>query len=108
DLGSDYDLVLVPNLFHHFDAAGCETLLRRLHAALRPGGRIVIVEFVPCEDRRGPASSVMFGLVMLAMTPGGDGYTFSEYERMLRSAGFGAPVLHDLTPSIQQALIAEK
>ncbi len=108
DLGSDYDLVLVPNLLHHFDAPGCETLLRRIHAALKPGGRIVIVEFVPDEDRRGPASGVLFGLVMLAVTPGGDVYTVSEYEGMLRNAGFRAPVVHDLAPSPQHALIAEK
>ena len=108
DLGSGYDLVMVPNLIHHFDPAGCETLFRRVHAALKPGGRIVLVEFVPDEDRRGPATSVMFGLVMLAMTPGGDVYTFAECERMLRAAGFRAPVMHDLAPSIQRALIAEK
>ena len=108
DLESDYDLVLVPNLFHHFDTAACETLLRRFHGALKPGGRIVIVEFVPDEDRRGPASAVMFGLVMLAMTPGGDAYTVAEYTRMLESAGFRAPVLHDLAPSPQHALIAER
>jgi len=107
DLGSGYDLVLVPNLLHHFDPAACEALLRRVHSALKPGGRIVLVEFVPDEDRRGPASSVMFALVMLAMTPGGDAYTFAECERMLRNAGFRAPVLRDLAPSIQRALIAE-
>jgi 2-polyprenyl-3-methyl-5-hydroxy-6-metoxy-1,4-benzoquinol methylase len=108
ELGSDYELVLVPNLIHHFDPAACETLFRRVHTALKPGGRIVLVEFVPDEDRRGPATSVMFGLVMLAMTPGGDVYTFDECAGLLRSAGFRTPTLHELTPSIQRALIAEK
>ncbi len=106
DLGSDYDLVLVPNLIHHFDAAGTETLLRRIHAALKPGGRVVLVEFVPDEDRRGPATSVLFGLVMLAMTPGGDVYSFAECARMLAAAGFRNPTLHELTPSIQRAVVA--
>lgn len=108
DLGSDYDLVLVPNLIHHFEPAACEALLRRVHAALKPGGRIVLVEFVPDDNRRTPASSVMFALVMLAMTPGGDAYTFAECERMLRAAGFGGATMHDLAPSIQRALIAAK
>ena len=41
DYGSGYDLVLLTNILHHFDPAGCETLLRRVHAALAPGGRAV-------------------------------------------------------------------
>ncbi len=107
DLGSNYDLVLVPNLIHHFDAAACEALFRRVHSALKPGGRIVIVEFIPDEDRRGPTTAVMFGLVMLAMTPGGDVYSLSECTRMLERAGFRKTTLHALTPSPQQVVIAE-
>jgi 2-polyprenyl-3-methyl-5-hydroxy-6-metoxy-1,4-benzoquinol methylase len=108
DLGSGYDLVLVPNLIHHFDVAGCEALFRRVHAALKPGGRVVLVEFVPDEDRSGPATSVMFGLVMLAATPGGDVYTFAECTRMLQRAGFRNTTMHELAPSIQRAIIAER
>ena len=33
-----YDLVLVPNFLHHFDAATCEQFLRKVHAALAPAG----------------------------------------------------------------------
>ena len=51
DLGNDYDVVLVPNFLHHFNIADCTRFLGRVHAALRPGGRVVIVEFVPNEDR---------------------------------------------------------
>jgi 2-polyprenyl-3-methyl-5-hydroxy-6-metoxy-1,4-benzoquinol methylase len=108
DLGRDYDLVLVPNLIHHFDVAGCEALFRRVHGALKPGGRIVLVEFVPDEDRRAPAMSVMFGLVMLAMTPGGDVYGLADCTRMLERTGFKKATMHELTPSIQRAIIAER
>ena len=47
DLGEDYDVVLVPNFLHHFDPPTCVAFLKRIHTALRPGGRIAIVEFVP-------------------------------------------------------------
>jgi hypothetical protein len=50
----------------------------------------------------------MFGLVMLAMTPEGDVYTFAECERMLHDAGFRAATMHELAPSIQRVLIAAK
>lgn len=107
DLGSDYDVVLVPNFLHHFSADVCTRFLRRVHAALRPGGKVVIVEFVPNEDRVSPAPSATFGLVMLGTTPEGDAYVFSEYRRMLEEAGFRNASLHPLPPSAESAVIAE-
>jgi 2-polyprenyl-3-methyl-5-hydroxy-6-metoxy-1,4-benzoquinol methylase len=38
DFGSDYDLVLITNFLHHFDPPTNETLLKKVHAALKPGG----------------------------------------------------------------------
>ena len=91
DLGADYDVVLVPNFLHHFNTADCTRFLRRIHAALRPGGRVVIVEFVPNDDRITPPPAASFSLVMLGTTPEGDAYTFDEYRRMLADAGFQHP-----------------
>ena len=105
--GQGYDLVLLPNILHHFDTPACQQLLAKARAALAPGGRVVIVEFVPDEDRSGPPDAVRFALVMLAGTPGGDAYTFGEYETMLRSAGFERVTLHDLPPSPARVLIAQ-
>ncbi len=107
-LGGPYDLVLVPNFLHHFDPATCERFLEKAHAALAPGGRAVIVEFIPDEDRLGPPAAVRFALVMLAGTPAGDAYTFSEYETMLRRAGFSRARLHELPPSPARVVIAER
>jgi SAM-dependent methyltransferase len=107
-LGGPYDLILLPNILHHFDAATCERLLARMYGALAPGGRVAIVEFVPNEDRQGPPDAVRFGLVMLAGTPGGDVYTFGEYERMLRSAGFRDATMHDLVPTPGRVIVAAR
>jgi 2-polyprenyl-3-methyl-5-hydroxy-6-metoxy-1,4-benzoquinol methylase len=46
DFGSGYDLVLIPNFLHHFDPPTCTTFMRRVHAALKPGGRAAIAELV--------------------------------------------------------------
>lgn len=108
DLGADYDVVLVPNFLHHFNVADCTRFLRRVNAALRPGGRVVIVEFVPNEDRVSPPASATFSLVMLGTTPEGDAYTFAEYRAMLAEAGFRDATLHPLPPSAESAVIAMK
>jgi ubiquinone/menaquinone biosynthesis C-methylase UbiE len=106
--GSDYDFVLLPNFLHHFDPAGNEAILAKARAALRPGGRLVIVEFVPDENRDAPVDAVRFSLVMLATTPAGDAYTFSEYQTMLRNAGFAGATLRDLVPSPARVIVAER
>ncbi|MBI3881830.1 MAG: hypothetical protein HY301_17420 [Verrucomicrobia bacterium] len=69
---------------------------------------MVIVEFVPDDDRMGPADAVRFGLVMLAGTAGGDAYTFPELSTMLRNTGFDRPTLHDLVPSPARVVIAAR
>jgi precorrin-6B methylase 2 len=88
DFGNGYDVVLVPNFLHHFDVPTCTTLLKKVKAALKPGGRAAIVEFVPNDDRVTPPTAAAFSMIMLVNTPSGDAYTFAEIESMAKNAGF--------------------
>ena len=108
DYGTGYDLVLLTNFLHHFDLPTCETLLRKVHAALAGGGRAVTLEFVPNEDRISPPEAAGFSLMMLGSTPSGDAYTFPELERMFGNAGFARSEMHPLPPSIQTVVISAK
>jgi 2-polyprenyl-3-methyl-5-hydroxy-6-metoxy-1,4-benzoquinol methylase len=108
DFGGGYDLVLLTNFLHHFDPPTCETLLRKVYAALGEGGRAVTLEFVPNEDRISPPDAAAFSVMMLGSTPSGDAYTFSELERMFANAGFSRSEIHPLPPSIQQVVISHK
>jgi ubiquinone/menaquinone biosynthesis C-methylase UbiE len=108
ELGGPYDVVLLTNFLHHFDAATCEGLLRKVHAALVPGGRAVVLEFVPNEDRVTPPGAAAFSFVMLGSTRAGDAYTFAEYRRMLEAAGFGELALHELPPTDERVVIARR
>ena len=108
DLGSGYDFVLLTNIFHHFDMPTCERLMRRVHAALKPGGKAVTLEFVPNEDRVTPPATAAFSLNMLVGTDAGDAYTFSEYDKMFANAGFAKTTLHPVTGMPQQVLISGK
>jgi SAM-dependent methyltransferase len=103
-LGEGYDLVLVTNFLHHFNADRNIAFLRTIAGALRPGGQIAIVEFVPNPDRVSPPMPARFALTMLAGTPEGDAYTLADLTRMLDAAGFGGVAAHSLpTP---EALIS--
>ncbi|MGH9480636.1 MAG: methyltransferase, partial [Terriglobales bacterium] len=86
--------------------ATCEAFLRRVRAALAPEGEVAVVEFVPDEDRLGPPGAAFFPSVMLAFTPHGDAYTYSELEAMFRHAGFSDTELHPLPPSFSRVVIA--
>jgi SAM-dependent methyltransferase len=108
DLGAGYDIVLLTNIFHHFDVPTCEKLMRRVHAALRPGGKAITLEFVPNEDRVTPPMAAAFSLIMLANTDDGDAYTLAQYEKMFRNAGFVKTTLHPVPDMPQQVLLSEK
>ena len=104
DFGNGYHLALLPNFLHHFDPPTNVTLLRKVHAALAPGGGAAIIEYTPNQDRISPPVPAIMSLAMLATTKGGDAYTVPELEAMLREAGFGEGRAHELGDS-QQMLI---
>lgn len=108
DLGGGYDFVLLTNIFHHFDPSTCEKLMKRVHTALKPGGKAVTLEFVPNEDRVSPPAAAAFSLNMLIGTDAGDAYTFSDYETMFANAGFPKTTQHSTTGFPQTVLISEK
>jgi ubiquinone/menaquinone biosynthesis C-methylase UbiE len=108
DLGEGYDFVLLTNIFHHFDKDTCEKLMKRVHSALKPSGKAVILEFVPNEDRVSPPSPASFSLTMLATTDHGDAYTFNEYQQMLIRSGFSQTTFHAMPGMPQQVLISQK
>ena len=83
------DTILVPNFIHHFDIPTNTKFLRKCFDALKPAGKVVVVEFVVNEDRVSPPMQGAFAIQMLVGTPKGDTYTFAEIAQMLTDAGFG-------------------
>ncbi len=107
DFPEGFDVALVTNFLHHFNPSTCEGFLKKVNAALTPGGRLVVLEFVPNADRVSPPFPARFSLTMLAETPGGDAYTFTELQQQLEGAGFRNISAHGL-PTPQTVLMAEK
>jgi len=90
DFGRDkYDLVILGHILHSEGEKQGKELLRKSCAALRPGGKLLIGEYVPNDVRTGPAMPLLFGLNMLLQTEEGNVFTLREYRAWLKSAGFG-------------------
>ncbi len=91
ELGCEqYDLALLANIVHSEDEATLDQLFSRIRQALRPGGRIVIVDMLPNDERSGPVFPLLFALNMLVNTEQGGVYTLQEYRTWLQAAGFTA------------------
>lgn len=107
DFGSGFDVALVTNFLHHFDIPTNVDFMRKVAAALKPGGRAVVLEFVPNADKVSPPFPAQFGLTMLAGTPGGDVYSLDELQQMLASTGFSRVTAHP-TPTPQTVVVGTK
>ena len=107
DFGTGSDVALITNFLHHFDQPTCTNLLTKVHAALKPGGRVAVLEFVSNPDRVSPPIPARFSLTMLAGTPSGDAYTFAELHAQLERAGFSNISAHAL-PTPETILLAHK
>jgi predicted O-methyltransferase YrrM len=87
-LGEGYDLVFVSAICHMLDENENRDLLGRCRDALRPGGRIVVQDFVLEPDKTAPKSAALFALNMLVGTRAGSAYSEPEYAAWLGEAGF--------------------
>ncbi|WP_199739363.1 methyltransferase [Streptomyces klenkii] len=106
-LPQGHDLILLSMVLHDWDEPTGRALLAKCHAALPPGGAVVISELMVDDDRSGPAAAALMGLNMLVETVGGENYTAAEYGRWLTDTGFEQPrdVLLD-GPGANRVLVA--
>lgn len=89
DLGeAAHDVVIYSNIAHSESADTNTTVFRRIRRALRPGGVLVISDFVLDRDGRGNPFAGLFSSVMLIGTDAGRSWRREDYERWLADAGF--------------------
>lgn len=62
--------------------------MRKVYAALMPGGRAAIGEFIPNPDRLTATGAAASSMMMLTARPTGDARTFAEPESIMESGGF--------------------
>lgn len=88
NFGNGYDLALLSAICHMFSEDENRDLIKRAYAALAPGGRLVIQDFILEEDKTAPKSATLFSLNMLVGTESGASYSEPEYENWMQEAGF--------------------
>ncbi|HSW49713.1 MAG TPA: methyltransferase, partial [Bryobacteraceae bacterium] len=91
-----YDLAILGNIVHSEGERSSRDLMRRMHRALAPDGRLVIIEMVPDDARTGPPFPLIFALNMLVNTETGGTYTLAEFTRWLTDVGFHRVEAHDI------------
>ncbi len=104
DWGNNYDLILLPNILHHFDQDGCVHLLGKAKDSLSIDGSVFLIDIIPNPDRVSPPEQAAFALFMLATTPKGDAYTCAEFETMARTAELTLVDSMQLLPTPQTLL----
>lgn len=77
------DVVVLARVLHDWDDDAATTVLERARAALRPGGRIAVVEMLRDESTH---YGGLCGLHLLAVT-GGRERTFAEFAALFARAG---------------------
>jgi ubiquinone/menaquinone biosynthesis C-methylase UbiE len=101
------DLAILGHICHTEGAENSQRLFRRLHRALRPGGKLLIADMIPDEERRSAVFPLLFAINMLVHSVSGDTFTQSEYTTWLRDAGF-TDVWTLENPGPSPLLVAEK
>jgi len=91
DLGNNYDIALVFGVLNGEPPQGRPALIVKVFAALNPGGRIVLRDFVLDADRAGPPQAAIFALQMLLATNAGGLDTSEDRLHWLTAAGFTPP-----------------
>jgi SAM-dependent methyltransferase len=93
ELGHQADGILIFQLLHHLPPEESVQLLRRAHAALRPGGVLAVLELLRPERGERRDASALLGLHYF-LTSSAAAYPRAEVEHWMREAGFTALKTH--------------
>ncbi len=85
---SGHDAIVLSLIMHDWSEADDRRILEKCHAALPPGGAVIICELLVNDAKTGPVPAAMMSLNMLVETQGGRNYTAAEYARWLKDVGF--------------------
>lgn len=84
---ADFETYLLSRVIHDWDDERAITILTRCHQAMKPQGKVLLVERVILTEMT-PALLVLESDVHMLVGPGGKERTEAEYRSLLKAAGF--------------------
>ncbi len=82
------DVITMGHILHDWNLEEKKMLLSKAHAALNPGGAVVIYETIIDDERSRNAFGLMMSLNMLIETPGGFDFTGADCIGWMKEVGF--------------------
>ena len=101
DFGSaKYDFAVYAHIAHQETPADNVEIFRKFRRAIKPGGALVINDFILNDDRTGHPFAMLFASQMILVTEGGFTWRQSDYKEWLTTAGFSSvEIVPTPTPS---------
>ncbi len=87
DIEARYDVAWLSHILHGESPEDCQIIIQKAVATLKPGGLIMVHDFILNNDLAGPLYPALFSLNMLTGTQGGRSYSEGQIMDMLARAG---------------------
>ena len=97
-----YDCAIYSHIAHQEPPAENLRIFGKLRKALKPGGTLVVSDFILNDDRTGHPFAMMFASQMLVVTKEGATYRQADYRAWLAEAGFTSI---DIVPTATPATV---
>lgn len=85
-----YDFAIYGHIAHQETPADNVAVFRKFRKALKPGGTLLVNDFILADDRTGHPFAMMFASQMLLVTKAGFTYRQTDYRKWLGEAGFAS------------------
>jgi predicted O-methyltransferase YrrM len=102
------DTVLLSYLLSAVAEPDIPALIAQSFEALRPGGRLIIHDFMLDDNEQGPALAAQWFLVNLAFQPNAMSFSAAALIDLSATQGFVNPAAHVLIPEITKVVTCEK
>jgi ubiquinone/menaquinone biosynthesis C-methylase UbiE len=83
-----FDVVFMSHILHSSSFDECSELIRTIYPIVKPGGEVIVQEFVLDDEKTAPTFAAVFALNMLIHTPHGRTFSYDEIKGWLLDAGF--------------------
>lgn len=100
-----YDIVFLSNIIHGEGEQDNLSLIHKLAANLKAGGRLVLKDHILDDGHTAPPVGAIFSLLMLLTTASGRCYSFSEVKLWMERAGLSHVQQIELPPPLTSSLV---